>query len=407
MLEPSKLVLLLIAVIGLVQGIFLLLLLYQQGKRAFCANRWLFVFIIAACLSFVEDLTDVLLEPAITLYLIPVFLTATFAMMPAIFLYFREIAGHSARRPLWHFGIILPVFVALVVSVVLILQSFQDLIVGEGEIELELDDHFTLGVILLTVLFTLYLQVVIYMIRTWPVAFRYLRQAGEQLGADEKALRSWVRELLIGISIIFVIFAVTTIIEIFAVESDWYVIFVQTGFVLVFLRLCHLIAANPALFVQAEWVGSQEEAQEAAMDGSAAVFAATGQGSIPSAPRNLVGGDEISRICKRLDDIKAKSDLLFNPLVSLPKLATAVGATPNQLSFVLNQHLGKSFFDFINEVRTKEASRLLINVPDRTILDIATSVGFNSKSTFNLAFKKITGKTPSAYRDENLLNTNL
>ncbi|MBO9505909.1 helix-turn-helix domain-containing protein [Thalassospira sp. A3_1] len=402
MLETPRLCLLLIAVVGLVQGMFLLLLLYQQGKRAFCANRWLFVFIIAVCLSFVEDLADVLLEPSITLYLIPVFLTATFVLMPAIFLYFREIAGHSARRPLLHFAIILPVFVSLVVSVFLILQNFQDLIVGEGEIELELEDHFVLGMIPLTVIFALYLQVVIYMVRTWRVTYRYLRQAREQLGADEKALRRWVRELLIGISVIFVIFAATTILEIFTTESDWSVVFVQAGFVLVFLRLCHLIAANPALFVQAEWDG----VQEIEMDNSTGVFFPTGTKQTRFAPRNLVDADEISRICKRLDDIKAKSDLLFDPLVSLPKLAIAVGATPNQLSFVLNQHLCKSFFDFINEARTDEASRLLVNEPDRTILDIATSVGFNSKSTFNLAFKKITGKTPSVYRSETMSQRN-
>lgn len=385
MLETPRLCLLLIAVVGLVQGMFLLLLLYQQGKRAFCANRWLFVFIIAVCLSFVEDLADVLLEPSITLYLIPVFLSATFVLMPAIFLYFREIAGHSARRPLLHFAIILPVFVSLVVSVFLILQNFQDLIVGEGEIELELEDHFVLGMILLTVIFALYLQVVIYMVRTWRVTYRYLRQAREQLGADEKALRRWVRELLIGISIIFVIFAATTVLDIATTESDWSVVLVQIGFVLVFLRLCHLIAANPALFVQAEWDG-QDQPQ--------------------STPRYLVDADEIERICRRLATVRDKGELIYDPLVSLPKLAAAVGVTPNQLSFVLNQHLGKSFFDFINEVRTDEASRLLVNEPDRTILDIATSVGFNSKSTFNLAFKKITGKTPSVYRSETLSRRN-
>ena len=97
---------------------------------------------------------------------------------------------------------------------------------------------------------------------------------------------------------------------------------------------------------------------------------------------------------------------MLDPLLTMPKLASAVGATPNQLSFVLNQHLGKSFFDFVNEVRVDEASRLLIEEPNRTILDIATEVGFNSKSTFNQAFKKITGHTPSNYRQNNFAKSN-
>jgi AraC-like DNA-binding protein len=86
----------------------------------------------------------------------------------------------------------------------------------------------------------------------------------------------------------------------------------------------------------------------------------------------------------------------------MPKLAQIVGVTPNQLSFVLNRYLGKSFFDFVNSVRIDHALRLLVEEPDRQILDIAISIGFNSKSTFNLAFKKITGTTPSAYRATNI-----
>jgi AraC-like DNA-binding protein len=34
----------------------------------------------------------------------------------------------------------------------------------------------------------------------------------------------------------------------------------------------------------------------------------------------------------------------------------------------------------------------------RPVLDIAMAVGFNSKSTFNLAFRRVTGTTPSKYR---------
>ena len=60
--------------------------------------------------------------------------------------------------------------------------------------------------------------------------------------------------------------------------------------------------------------------------------------------------------------------------------------------------IGQSFFEFVNTVRVHEAARLLCEEPDRNILDIAMTVGFNSKSTFNLAFKRATGMTPSHYR---------
>ena len=118
-----------------------------------------------------------------------------------------------------------------------------------------------------------------------------------------------------------------------------------------------------------------------------------------AAPRPLLDTDGVNRALARLGDIQARGDILLDPLVSLPKLARAVGITPNQLSYVLNHHVGKSFFDFVNAARIDEARSVLVLEPDRTILDIALSVGFNSKSTFNLAFKKITGETPSAVRE--------
>jgi len=86
--------------------------------------------------------------------------------------------------------------------------------------------------------------------------------------------------------------------------------------------------------------------------------------------------------------------------ITLPELAEVVGCTSNNLSQVINDELGKSFFDFINEYRIKHAKQQLLcsesgKIP---ILQIAMDAGFNSKSAFYTAFRKEVGMTPSQYR---------
>lgn len=56
------------------------------------------------------------------------------------------------------------------------------------------------------------------------------------------------------------------------------------------------------------------------------------------------------------------------------------------------------FLKFINEYRVEEAKHLLRHPSDASILDIAFDAGFNSKATFNAAFKKSTGSTPTEFR---------
>jgi len=72
-----------------------------------------------------------------------------------------------------------------------------------------------------------------------------------------------------------------------------------------------------------------------------------------------------------------------------------------QLSQILNEHFNQNFFNYINSHRIEEAKRLLsdTNNDNRTVLEVLYEVGFNSKSTFNIAFKKYTGLTPSEFKN--------
>lgn len=83
---------------------------------------------------------------------------------------------------------------------------------------------------------------------------------------------------------------------------------------------------------------------------------------------------------------------------SLPELAQALGVSVHVLSQAINDGLGKSFFEFVASYRVDEAKRLLKEQMNIKVEEIAEQVGYNSKSSFNTAFKKITGMTPSEFR---------
>ncbi|MEM7184106.1 MAG: helix-turn-helix transcriptional regulator [Spirochaetota bacterium] len=84
--------------------------------------------------------------------------------------------------------------------------------------------------------------------------------------------------------------------------------------------------------------------------------------------------------------------------VSLESIAKNLQLSTHQLSQFLNQVMQKSFYQYINEFRIQEAMLVLKQEPELNILNVAYKVGFNSKSSFNTTFKKITGKTPSEFR---------
>jgi YesN/AraC family two-component response regulator len=86
---------------------------------------------------------------------------------------------------------------------------------------------------------------------------------------------------------------------------------------------------------------------------------------------------------------------------SLPALAKEMKVSTHVLSQAINDGLGKSFFELVAEYRIDEAKKLLKDQPNIKVEEISEQVGYNSKSSFNTAFKKITGKTPGEFRTIN------
>jgi AraC-like DNA-binding protein len=108
--------------------------------------------------------------------------------------------------------------------------------------------------------------------------------------------------------------------------------------------------------------------------------------------------EQQQQLLAKLKETMNSSRPFLKPDFSLPELADQLRVSVHHLSQVVNEGLGKSFFEMTAEYRIEEAKRLLKEQTNIKIEEIAEQVGYNSKSSFNTSFKKITGKTPSEWR---------
>lgn len=102
---------------------------------------------------------------------------------------------------------------------------------------------------------------------------------------------------------------------------------------------------------------------------------------------------------RRLRALMEDEQLYRQPALSIVQLAKRAGYPEYLVSLVINRSFGVPFWDFVNRYRVQAAQACLLD-PDerRTALDIAYDCGFTSKSTFNSAFKRLLGETPSQVR---------
>jgi AraC-like DNA-binding protein len=121
---------------------------------------------------------------------------------------------------------------------------------------------------------------------------------------------------------------------------------------------------------------------------------------INESPQNEVF-EEVSEISKKkLEELFLTKKPYLEPDLTLPKLAEMMKMTTHELSGLINNGYQKNFYHFINSYRIEECKRILEVSKDDSVnmLGIAYDSGFNSKTTFNTAFKAYTGMSPTEYQ---------
>ena len=115
--------------------------------------------------------------------------------------------------------------------------------------------------------------------------------------------------------------------------------------------------------------------------------------SLDEAEKNVILNNIVSQMENEKYFVKSTA--------SLSGLAKSINESQHHVSQVINENLGQSFFELMATYRVREAQQILKTKLGKklTIEEVAEQVGYNSKSAFNTAFKKITSQTPSTFRD--------
>lgn len=359
------------------QGLFLALVLFTQQRGNRRANRVLALLILLFSLRLVETVgywTKYLLEfPHFWLT------TAAFSFLFGTLLYFyaKFLTAENlklSKRDLLHF---LPFALYLGWLV-----SFYRL---SGDIKLRILQKI-LAVEKLEMPWPYFifflLQISHMLVYTW-LTLRLLKAHSQSVKGNgislEKISVNWLRRLAIG----FGSFVLLTLL---------YVIWLQLGFP--YSRAVDalvLIAMAGQIYI----IGYMTLRQPEIFSGNLALKNA------PKYEKSALTPARAETYLTRLLHAIETEKLFINSDLRLQDLAQKLDIPTHHLSQIINEKLGQNFFDFLNQYRVEEAKKYLIDPAKQpyTILSIALEVGFNNKASFNTAFKKHTGMTPSHFRD--------
>ncbi len=229
-------------------------------------------------------------------------------------------------------------------------------------------------VIFMTVMISLYLQMMGYIIWSVIEVQRYQDQLKQALSATEKINLSWLKILITIFAILVLIdmcLAVPT--RILQIANPYYNVYMMaealTIFAIGYLSLRQIEIQEPL----------EEEHCVKKYD---------------SSPISIELGRNLAQ---DLDKKMQNSEIYLKNNLSLSELSKEMGLSPHHLSQVINQHRNKNFYDYVNAYRAQKAAETLMINGKVNVTNLAYDTGFNNRVSFNNAFRKHTGTTPTKY----------
>lgn len=253
-------------------------------------------------------------------------------------------------------------------------------------------------------LIAIYLSGIFYVSWCSLLLKRHRKNITREFSNTDKINLNWVRYLVYGIGVIWLV--------VLFVQNDYW-IFGSTVLFVLFLGFFGIrqVGIFSQKNKQADFIISSqtENLQIVTEKAESSLFKTAPEDESPVAikkkySKSGLTEEQSEQIRKELNRLMEKEKIFTEAEITLTDLAERLNIHPNYLSQVINEKEESNFYDYINTLRIEEFKRLAAIPGNKkyTLLSLAFECGFNSKSSFNRHFKKVTGYSPSEYMKNSL-----
>lgn len=377
-------------------GVYASLLLWRGWQFQHRASRLLAIFILLCCLYICPWMLGhagwYARDPYRDIMFYVPFQQLLF-LGPVIFFYIQSLLNQSfefRKKDLWHF---LPGLLYLVYSLVVFITD--NWIIGEyyfyaDERDKDLAKWYQISGLI---------SMILYFLASLRYYFTYKTLAYNTLSFAESVQFKWIRNFLVAFLLMQV--ARLTFLVLFPEWGDfpqkwWY-------YFLFSLLFYYISIAGYANTIQAVLPFSLS-----ILDGSATLLPPPLTNSAPTPQESqttsvaVTSDIDIQPWKNKVEQLIQEEQLFRDPKLSLTDLAQRLDTNSRVISKTINQGFEMNFNDYINLHRVEAVKEAIRegSTKDLTLLGIALDCGFNSKTTFNRAFKKHTGTSPKSFLQE-------
>lgn len=233
----------------------------------------------------------------------------------------------------------------------------------------------------------IHLQMVLYIITVFRVLTKTKKLYLENYAGKNISSYNWLFQFTVVLTILYAVAFLKNILKFSDYQhiSEWIKIGLLSSSLLVFCWYLFKALNNPGLFrnidsklkLVSEIVSEEKSRKE-----------------------SIVDEREYNEELLKLKKYMVEKRPYLNSSLTIQDVSNDIEIPVRDLSLLINHQLGQHFYDFVNAYRIESAMGILKDTSKSkvTVLEILYEVGFNSKSSFNTAFKKHTGNTPTAYR---------